>query len=200
MLKIEEVKELQIIKGVAFPAEIKFRQLLITGVPGAGKTTMINKLGGWSEEGYLDLSMPNWWRAQSLALRPREIHLGFPFAGYDKALAVFDKEWRESPTPPELDLSRLQIPPAGRFFFSVNWRVKYVFEFVIRPAGEIFASREKRALQGTHHVDENVTLERVQNQVTLYERAAYHLHRAGMQIYIRDDLEAPPKRIIDQEE
>lgn len=72
------------IKGITFPEFVSFRQLLITGPPGAGKSTMIRNLGGWSEEGYIDLSLNRWWTAQSLSLRPREIHLGFPFKGKKK--------------------------------------------------------------------------------------------------------------------
>ena len=85
--------EVQCIKGVAFPTDLKYRQLLVTGPPGCGKTRLINKIGGWPEEGYIDLTLKNWWRAQSLTFRPREVHLGFPFVGYSDALTVFDEQW-----------------------------------------------------------------------------------------------------------
>ena len=50
-LDLVPVEELQHIKGVAFPAHLKFRQLLVTGPPGSGKTQLINQVGGWPEEG-----------------------------------------------------------------------------------------------------------------------------------------------------
>ena len=66
---------------------------------------------GWPEEGYVDLTLKGWWRAQSLTFRPREVHLGFPFAGHSDALTVFDREWLEAPLPLELDPHRILLPP-----------------------------------------------------------------------------------------
>jgi len=57
-------------KGLAFPLDVKFRHVLVTGPPGAGKSTLIRQIGGWSEEGYLDLCRPRWWTNQALAIRP----------------------------------------------------------------------------------------------------------------------------------
>ena len=144
-------------KGLSFPADVKFRHVLVTGPPGAGKTTLIKKLGGWSEEGYLDLTQPRWWTDQALTFRPREIHLGFPFVGFQQALAVFDREWLDTDPHPALDLPRVQLPPVKRNFLSVDWRKRYVFEFMLPPAEELFAQRSRRRyrrylLTGAHDV------------------------------------------------
>ena len=50
--RLQPFEDLQDIKGIAFPASLKFRQLLVTGPPGCGKTRLINKIGGWPEEGF----------------------------------------------------------------------------------------------------------------------------------------------------
>ncbi|WP_291997867.1 hypothetical protein [Candidatus Accumulibacter sp. ACC012] len=85
-LPIQPVESLQHFKGVAFPSDVRFRQILVTGPPGAGKSTMIRRLGGWSEEGYLDISRKYWWRSELLSIRPREIHLGLPMLGLADAV------------------------------------------------------------------------------------------------------------------
>ena len=191
------LEDIQIIKGVSFPAHMTFRQLLITGPPGCGKTTMIIKLGGWSEEGYIDLSLNKWWAAQSLSLRPREIHLGFPFVGHEKALAVFDEEWLEGETRPEIDLERIIIPPEKRYFFSVNWRGRYVFEFLVPPAALVLERRLERSKRGTHHVDVDLDLKTLEAQIRVYRQAALYMHRNGLNVYLREDIDGVPLKIID---
>jgi hypothetical protein len=197
-LELVPVEELQRIKGVAFPAGVKFRQLVVTGPPGSGKTKLINKVGGWPEEGYIDLTLKNWWRAQSLTFRPREVHLGFPFVGYDKALTVFDKEWLEAPDPPKLDLSRIVLPPAKTYFLSVKWRQRFVFEFLIPPPEAILKWRLERSRREAHPVDQGVTLEQVEKQVAVYREAALYFHRSGMLTYVRDEYDGVPKNIVDR--
>ncbi len=196
-LQTESFDDIQYVKGVPFPAQIRFRQLLITGPPGAGKSTLIIKIGGWSEEGYVDISAKNWWRSQMLSMRPREIHFGFPFEGHDKALAVFDTDWLDSAAI-QLDLERIRIPPDKRFFFSVDWRAKYAFEFIIPDALTLYERRKERARRGTHPVDKALNLKQVEQQLAIFEHAALHLHRSGIQVYIRESSDAQPRRIVDE--
>ena len=40
---------------------------------------------------------------------------------------AFDEEWKETEEKPIIDVARIVIPPKKRFFFSTDWRAKYVF-------------------------------------------------------------------------
>lgn len=199
-LETQPFLEHKLIKGVNFPPYISFKQLLITGPPGAGKSTFISKIGGWPDEGYVDLSLDKWWATKALSLRPRELHLGFPCQGYKDALAVFDEEWSQSLTPPELDFTRIRLPPGRRSLLSVNWRKRYVFEFIIPPTDRLFEQRSRRKIEnGRHHVDTDLTMDQVVNQVSIYRMAALHLHQHNLSVYVREGSDRDPLQIVNSD-
>ena len=199
-LDLIALDDVQRIKGVLFPAGMKFRQLIVTGPPGSGKTRMITKIGGWPEEGFIDLTLKGWWRAQPLSLRPREVNLGLPFVGSKEPLTVFDQEFLTAPEPLEVDLDHILLPPTKTHILSTDWRRRFMFEFALPAPERILEWRLARRRKESHPIDDDVTMDQVMRQVAVFETVAHHFHRNKILIYVRDEFDGMPKTIVDPEE
>jgi len=191
------VPDVQLIHGVQFPKETKFRQFLITGPPGAGKSTLVANLRGWPYEAYIDLAIPNWWMTRELTFRPREIHLGAPFEGHRQTLTVVDDEWAASFKSLKMDFGRIAIPPQKDWLLGVNWRRRYTFEFILPPAEEIYEDRRRRAKTGLFPHDVDITLELVQAQIDFYRTIAWYFWLSDMNVYVRTERDGRPQKIIE---
>ncbi len=192
------IEDVQDIRGVLLPSGLEYLQLVVTGPPGSGKSYYINKIGGWPNEGYIDLTRRNWWKNRSLIYRPREVHLGMPFKGHAEALTVFDKEWLECEPVPVLEPCRIQLPPSNNSIIQTNWVNRYIFEFQLPDAEIILKRRKNRQDDGYFPVDIGVTLDIVRRQLQAYQEVALYLHRAGMNISIRRSIDGPPYYIAEK--
>jgi len=193
-LETQAIEDIQDIRGIAVPADVGFRQLIVSGPPASGKSTLLTKLGGWPEEGYLDLA-EQWWRQRLLTFRPREVHFGFPVIGWQHSLAVFDPEWLEGPA--DIDAVRIQIPPPKRGLFSIDWRGRYAFDLQLPPPDHVFTVCQSRSRAGSHPRVQHLTREHVVRQHDAYAALALHFHRHGVRVYVRESFQGEPRRIID---
>lgn len=191
----EAFAETYAVRGVAFPERLRFRRILVVGPPGTGKSTLLTRVGGWPEEGYIDLASDRWWTSKVLSIRPRQVHLGLPFAGFAEAMAVYDRAVCDARPPPAIDFARIRLPEPPRHFFSMDWRRKFAFEFLLPPADVTFAQRAARAPTGSHPVDEHLTRADVGFQTRCFWQLAGHLWQHGFYVYVRRGTDAGPERI-----
>ena len=124
-----------------------------------------------------------------LSLRPREVHLGFPFVGFNTAMSVFDQPWVEAGERLQIDMARIVLPKQKRFIFSINWRAKFIIEFLLPPADWVYEQRLHRAQRKSHRVDENFDLELIERQLETLWIAARYLHYHSFMVHIRVGVE-----------
>lgn len=196
-LNTVEVEEIDWHKGVAYPRGVPFRGIIVTGPPSSGKSSLVQKLGGWPEEGYIDLAKDNWWRSRILTFRPREVHFGIPFRGIRESLSVFDPAWLA--TSALVDFRRIQIPPGKSTFFQFDWRARFIFDFQLLPSEQLYSIRKQRADSESHPVDRVLSKQDVERQCAVYEQLAMHFHRSGMRVIVRTEFAGMPRIIVDPE-
>jgi hypothetical protein len=195
-IELSPFADVQDIRGLPFPAKPKYGQFFISGPPGVGKSTLIQGIGGWPYEGYLDLAENNWWRARILLFRPRELQFGLPFVGITESLSVIDQKWLSDAHDLEIDFRRILLPPEGVWWTGADWRQRFVFEFLLPNSDLVFRDRKKRARSGIFPFDTNLSADIVSLQISVYRTLAAYFWKSGLKAYIRTDRNGPPMEII----
>jgi hypothetical protein len=185
-LETSEVESVYQVQGVPIPVGVRFVDILVTGPFGSGKTTMVETIGGWSGETYVDLAAVNWWRNRLLFSKPREIHFGIPFVGNP---APVSGSWPDKP----IDEDRIQLPGYKTRFYHTNWRSRFVFDIQIPSAETIYARRRGRAERGTHPVDADLSFDSIAAEVSAYTAIALHLHKNGFRVFVRSTIMGQPR-------
>ncbi|MEN8177408.1 MAG: hypothetical protein ABFS39_02180 [Pseudomonadota bacterium] len=179
--------------GILYPAKMKFDSWIVVGPPGAGKSYLMNKISGYPGEVAIDISQKKWWAVEPLTHRPREIHLVFPFKGFDEGLSVYDDKFKELSELPELDLERILIPQKKKFILAPNWQARFVFDFILPPPNWLYETRKKRlSSEDKRLVDLDLTLEWISWQLHIHWRVAWFFHQGGLQVMLRPFNTARP--------
>ena len=179
--------------GILFPAKMKFRSWIVVGPPGAGKSYLVEKIGGWPGEVGIDISMKKWWTVEPLTHRPREIHLAIPFKGYKDALSVYDDKWKTLEDLPEVDFDRIRIPQKKKFILAPNWQARFVFDFILPPTDWLLSTRVNRlSSDDVRLVDMDLTHKLVEWQTHVHWQLACFFQQSGLQIMVRPFSTARP--------
>ena len=178
------------IRGVRFPRGVTFNQIVVTGPAGSGKSGLIRRLGGWPQEGFLDLSQRGWWTSRCLTYRPCQVHLGFPrVAAGENTSSGFAY----------VEPSRFVMPAMRRRLFLPEWRRRLCFVFLSPPPDDVFLARCERARYGTHPVDRELSREIVSRQCSEYGEVARLLVAAGFQVLVQESFGGPLQILLSDE-
>lgn len=195
-IELAPFEEVQDIRGAIFPGKPKYGQFFVIGPPGVGKSTLIQTIGGWPYEGYIDLAENNWWCARVMSFRPRELQFGLPFVGIPKSLSIIDDEWLNDAANLEIDFRRIVLPPEGVWWTGSDWRQRFVYEFLLPNSDLVFHDRESRARSGIFPYDKDLSAEIVSLQIDVYRTLAAYFWKSGLRTYIRTDRNGSPLQIV----
>lgn len=174
--------------GIYLPKSMKLKSWIVTGTPGCGKTYLIEKIHGVPGEICIDISMKKWWSVPPLAQRPREIHLSLPFTEFKEAHPVYDDLWSkiEPKSLPAVAVDEIRIPKKKKFFFSPDWRARFVFDFILPPPQWIYKTRRKRLKAGDEKlVDVGISRKLVAWQSETLWMVAWHFYMSGLHVLVR---------------